>query len=193
MRRQVIASAAALALFMTFDGGDFAVAQEAGGGTSGTPQTTTPPATTSPAPPAGQTTTPQTTTPPTTTPTPTTPGQTTAPEAQGTKLPEVQVIQEQPKPKPKPVKQAVKPKKKPTPVAAQPAPPPPAEAAAAPEGPSYAEPVKSDSENVADRRQRNSDWEGTNRRRSRVGCRHPAHRRRHGSERSSIARARESS
>ena len=59
-----------------------------------------------PAPPAGQTTTPQTTTPPTTTPTPTTPGQTTAPGAQGTKLPEVQVIQEQPKPKPKPVKQA---------------------------------------------------------------------------------------
>ena len=143
MRRQVIASAA-MALFMTFDGGDLAVAQEAGGGTSGTPQTTTPPATTSPAPPAGQTTTPQTATPPTTTPTPTTPGQTTAPGAQGTKLPEVQVIQEQPKPKPKPVEQAVKPKKTPTPVAAQAAPPPPAVAATAPEGPSYAVPVESD-------------------------------------------------
>ena len=114
MRRQAFASAAALALFMTFDGGGFAVAQEAGGGTSGTPQTTTPPATISPAPPAGQTTPPQTTTPPTTTPTPTTPGQTAAPEAQGTKLPEVQVIQEQPKPKPKSVKQESKPKKKPT-------------------------------------------------------------------------------
>ena len=124
MRRQAFASAAALALFMTFDGGGFAVAQEAGGGTSGTPQTTTPPATIAPAPPAGQTTPPQTTTPPTTTPTPTTPGQTTAPESQGTKLPEVQVIQEQPKPKPKPVKQETKPKKKPTTVAAQPAPPP---------------------------------------------------------------------
>ena len=48
MRRQAFASAAALALFMTFDGGGFAVAQEAGGGTSGTPQTTTPPATTCP-------------------------------------------------------------------------------------------------------------------------------------------------
>ena len=91
-----------------------------------------------------QTTSPQTTTPPTTTPTPTTPGQTTAPGAQGTKLPEVQVIQEQPKPKPKPVKQAVKPKKTPTPVAAQAASPPPAEAAAAPEGPSYAQPIESD-------------------------------------------------
>jgi iron complex outermembrane recepter protein len=106
MRRQVIASAAALALFTTFDGAGFAVAQEAGGA-AGTPQTTSPPATT---PPAGQTTT---------------PAQTTAPEAPGANLPEVQVIQEQPKPKPKPVKQAAKPKKKPAPVAAaQPAPPP---------------------------------------------------------------------
>ena len=53
MRRQAFASAAALALFMTFDGGGFAVAQEAGGGTSGTPQTTTPPATTCPGPASG--------------------------------------------------------------------------------------------------------------------------------------------
>ena len=87
-----------------------------------TPQTTDPPATTTPPPAAGQTTT---------------------PEAPGAKLPEVQVIQEQPKPKPKPVKQTAKPKPKPAPVvAAQPAPPPPAEAAAAPAAPSYAVPVE---------------------------------------------------
>ena len=126
MRRQVIASAAALALFTTFDGAGFAIAQDTGGG-AGTPQTTSPPATTPPA---------------TATPPPAA-GQTTTPEAPSAKLPEVQVIQEQPKPKPKPVKQAAKPKPKAAPaVTAQPAPPPPAEAAAAPEAPSYAVPVE---------------------------------------------------
>ena len=101
MRRQVIASAAALALFTTFDGAGFAIAQDTGGG-AGTPQTTNilrlqqlrhrPPVR------------PQ------------------RRKHQVRKLPEVQVIQEQPKPKPKPVKQAAKPKPKPAPVvAAQPA------------------------------------------------------------------------
>jgi iron complex outermembrane receptor protein len=89
-----------LALFTTVEGIGLAVAQEATGGASGTSQTANPPATTTPAPPAGQT---------------------AAPGTSGAALPEVQVIQEQPKLKPKPIAQAPKPEKSPTPVA----PPPP--------------------------------------------------------------------
>jgi outer membrane receptor protein involved in Fe transport len=85
MRRQIIASAAVLALFATVDGVGPAVAQDAAGTAAETPQTTT--------------------------------------GDQAGQLPEVQVIQQQPKPKAKPVKQAVTPKKKPAPVVAQTAPP----------------------------------------------------------------------
>ena len=101
MRRQVIASTAALALFAAVDGTGLAVAQEATGGASGTSQTGNPPATTT------QTPTPQS--PSSSTQAPPTSQTTTTPGAAGTALPEVQVIQEQPKPQSKQIKQAAKP------------------------------------------------------------------------------------
>lgn len=94
MRLQVV-SVVALAACGMLSGATVAIAQDTNGGA---PETT-PPAT-GETPPQGGTT-----------------DQTTAP-ATGTQLPEVQVIQEQPKPKPVPVKQAAKPKAKP--VAPQP-------------------------------------------------------------------------
>jgi outer membrane receptor protein involved in Fe transport len=88
MRRQLFASAAAIALFAVFDGAGVASAQDAGGA-SGTSQN--PPAAADQAPAAGD----------------------QAPATSGGNLPEVKVIQQQAKPKP--VKQA---KKKPKPQAA---------------------------------------------------------------------------
>ncbi len=74
MRRQLLASAAVVALFAVFGGAGFALAQDAGGGPPETPAAANPPAA-SQAP----------------------DGQTTAP-ATGESLPEVQVIQQKPKP-----------------------------------------------------------------------------------------------
>src|SRR6185437_8498693 len=104
MRRQLLASAAVAALFAVFGGAGFALAQDAGGGASGTPAGNPPATSQAPA------------------------GQTAAP-ATGEKLPEVQVIQQKPKAKPKPVKQAKRRPKAPPPVAAAPPPTAPQEAA----------------------------------------------------------------
>ena len=156
MRRQVIASAAALALFMPFDGGDLAVAQEAGGGTSGTPRHNSS-CDYSPAPPASQTTLRR---PRPRRPLPLLPQPPARPQHQKHRAPSFPRCRSFRSNRSRAeIGQARrKPKKTPTTVAAQPAPPPPAEAATAPEGPSYAGPLNLTCENVADRRQRNSDW-----------------------------------
>src|SRR5689334_19680967 len=103
MRARIIASATAGALFLMV-GGAAANAQDAGG-TSGTsqpanPPATTPPATTPPAPtpPAATAPTPPAGAPAPSGQTPASPEQTTAPAEPTTKLPDVQVIQQQPKP-----------------------------------------------------------------------------------------------
>jgi iron complex outermembrane recepter protein len=118
MSGRILTTASTMALIFTMIGATAVFAQDTGGATTPQPPAApNPPATN---PPSGQT--PPTQTPSTGTPTPqsTTPG--TAGNNPNTTLPEVQVIQQQPKAKPKPAKQAAKRRK-------APAPPPPQTAA----------------------------------------------------------------
>ena len=125
MSGRILTTASTMALIFTMIGATTVFAQDTGGATTPQPPAApNPPATN---PPSGQT--PPTQTPSTGAPNPqsTTPG--TAGNNPNTTLPEVQVIQQQPKAKPKPAKQAAKRRKAPAPVAAAPAPPPPQTAA----------------------------------------------------------------
>ncbi|SFV34931.1 TonB-dependent receptor domain-containing protein [Hyphomicrobium facile] len=105
MSTRMVTMAPAVALACVMFGASAVLAQDTGGATT----TTNPPSGQTPPPQAPSTEAPASQSTP--------PGQAAAP---GTTLPDVEVIQQQPKAQPKPVKQAAKPKKEP----ATPAPPP---------------------------------------------------------------------